>query len=40
MVFSAPLPLELENLLALFRAATPGFAGQTGLQSWKDQLKR
>ncbi len=40
MVFAAPLPPDLESLINLFRAVTPGLAGQTGLQTWKDKLKR
>ena len=39
MVFTAPLPQDLENLLKLFRAATPGYAGDSGLQNWKDKIK-
>ncbi|HPC86446.1 MAG TPA: RluA family pseudouridine synthase [Smithellaceae bacterium] len=39
MVFTAPLPKDLESLLDLFRAASPGGAGQTGLQTWKDALR-
>ena len=39
MVFTAPLPQDLENLLHLFRAALPGPAKQTGLQTWKDALR-
>jgi len=39
VVFSAPLPEDLENLRALFRAAAPGYAGESGLQAWQDQLK-
>lgn len=39
VVFKAPLPEDLENLRAAFRAATPGFTGESRLQSWKDKLK-
>lgn len=39
MIFSAPLPRDLESLLDLFRAAAPGGSGQTGLQTWKDALR-
>ena len=39
VVFSAPLPEDLENLRALFREAAPGYAGKSGLQAWQDKLK-
>ncbi len=39
VVFTAPLPEDMENLRALFRAAAPGYAGESGLQTWKDKLK-
>ncbi|HCS76799.1 MAG TPA: RNA pseudouridine synthase, partial [Syntrophaceae bacterium] len=39
LVFTAPIPEDMGNLLALFRQATPGHPGQTGLQTWQDQLK-
>ena len=39
MVFTAPLPPDLENLLTLFRAAAPGYTRESGLQTWKDKLK-
>jgi 23S rRNA pseudouridine1911/1915/1917 synthase len=39
VVFSAPLPEDLENLRALFRAAAPGYGGESGLQAWQDKLK-
>jgi 23S rRNA pseudouridine1911/1915/1917 synthase len=38
-VFTAPLPEDMENLLALFRAAAPTPAGNPGLQNWKDKLR-
>lgn len=39
MVFTAPLPLDMEKLLALFRSAAPAFGGNKNLQNWKDQLR-
>ncbi len=39
MVFTAPLPPDIENLLTVFRAATPGYIAESGLQTWKDKLK-
>lgn len=39
IVFTAPLPEDLKNLCALFRSAAPGYAGDSGLQNWKDKLK-
>ena len=39
MAFTAPLPRDIENLLSVFRAATPGYIGESGLQTWKDKLK-
>jgi len=39
MVFTAPLPQDLESLLHLLRAVSPGSAKQTGLPAWKDQLR-
>jgi len=39
MVFSAPLPEDMENLLAAFRAALPGYTSLPGIKTWKDQLK-
>src|SRR5512145_136247 len=36
MVFTAPLPRDLEDLLTLFRAAAPGYTRESGLQTWKD----
>ncbi len=39
VVFTAPLPEDLENVCALFRLAAPGYAGDSGLQNWKDKLK-
>jgi len=39
MVFTAPVPRDMENLLHLFRAASPKTAKQTGLQNWKDALR-
>ena len=39
VVFTAPLPEEMENLLKLFRAAAPSSSGNPGLQNWKDQLR-
>ena len=39
VVFTAPIPTDMEKLCGLFRAAAPSPAGNTGLQNWKDQLK-
>jgi 23S rRNA pseudouridine1911/1915/1917 synthase len=39
VVFTAPLPEDMENLRALFRAVAPTPAGNTGLQNWKDRLR-
>jgi len=39
VVFTAPLPQDMDNLRARFRAASPGYAGESGLQTWKDKLK-
>lgn len=39
MVFTAPLPRDMENLLTAFRAATPGYIAESGLQTWRDKLK-
>ena len=39
MVFTAPLPEDMKNLCALFRAAAPTPVGNTGLQSWKDNVR-
>lgn len=39
VVFTAPLPEDMENLRALFRAASPAPDGNTGLLNWKDKLK-
>jgi len=38
LVFSAPLPEDMENLLSLFRAAAPGYTRESGLKTWKDQI--
>ncbi|MDP2854211.1 MAG: RluA family pseudouridine synthase [Smithellaceae bacterium] len=39
VVFTAPLPEDMENLRALFRAIAPVPAGNTGLLNWKDKLR-
>ncbi len=39
MVFTAPLPEDMENLLALFRAAAPAPPENPALRNWKDQLR-
>jgi len=39
VVFTAPLPEDMENLCALFRAASPTPDGNIGLLNWKDKLK-
>lgn len=39
MVFTAPLPEDMENLLAALRAASPTPAENPGLRNWKDQLR-
>ena len=39
VVFTAPLPQDMENLRALFRAAAPTPVENTGLLNWKDKLK-
>lgn len=39
VVFTAPLPQDMENLLALFRMASPAAGGNRNLQNWKDQLR-
>jgi 23S rRNA pseudouridine1911/1915/1917 synthase len=39
VVFTAPLPQDMENLRALFRAASPLPDGNTGLLNWKDKLR-
>ena len=39
VVFTAPLPEDMENLRALFRAASPTPDGNTGLLNWKDKLR-
>jgi 23S rRNA pseudouridine1911/1915/1917 synthase len=39
MVFTAALPEDMENLLALFRAAAPTPVENNGSQNWKDKLR-
>ena len=39
MVFTAPIPEDMENLLAALRAAAPTPAENPGLRNWKDQLR-
>jgi 23S rRNA pseudouridine1911/1915/1917 synthase len=39
IVFSAPMPPDMEALCALFRTASPPSAINRNLQNWKDQLK-
>ncbi len=39
VVFTAPLPQDMENLLALFRTAQPALGGNRNVQNWKDQLR-
>ena len=39
VVFTAPIPEDMVNLRALFRAIAPVPAGNTGLQNWKDKLR-
>jgi len=39
MVFTAPLPEDMENLLVLLRKAAPAPAENPALRNWKDQLR-
>jgi len=39
MVFTAPMPPDMENLCNAFRAVLPPSLRESGLQSWKDKLK-
>lgn len=39
MVFSAPMPSDMKDLCNAFRAVLPPSFRESGLQSWKDQLK-
>ncbi len=39
VVFTAPIPEDMGNLRALFRAVAPVPGGNTGLQNWKDKLR-
>jgi 23S rRNA pseudouridine1911/1915/1917 synthase len=39
MVFTAPLPRDMDNLRALLRAVVPTPTGNIGLHNWKDKLR-
>jgi 23S rRNA pseudouridine1911/1915/1917 synthase len=39
VVFTAPLPEDMDNLCTLFRAAAPSSAANPGLHNWKDKLR-
>ncbi|PKN05881.1 MAG: hypothetical protein CVU72_07320, partial [Deltaproteobacteria bacterium HGW-Deltaproteobacteria-7] len=39
VVFTAPIPADMDKLCGLFRATAPSPAGNTGLQNWKDKLR-
>jgi 23S rRNA pseudouridine1911/1915/1917 synthase len=39
VVFTAPIPTDMDNLCRLFRTAAPSSHGNTGLQNWKDKLR-
>lgn len=39
VVFTAPIPEDMEALLAQFRKASPGWTAEAGFKTWKDQLK-